>query len=147
MPTSFSPPAKQTVTQVPQPTTRTFSYLEIISRICSSVFCSATIICSPPPYPVAAGCPVGRGLVPRRVSLTNRAAGDKPPPYRSYFGRTGLGPSSLMRAVISVQTSAHFLPMAEDMLNISRRLPPTPTLSRISWAYSTRLFALRLPSR
>ena len=42
--TSFSPPAKQTVTQLPQPRTRTFWALPSIPRISARGFCSPVII-------------------------------------------------------------------------------------------------------
>jgi hypothetical protein len=44
MAASREPPAKQTVTQVPQPTTSTLFALPINDFISSNDFCSATII-------------------------------------------------------------------------------------------------------
>src|SRR5512135_327346 len=46
MPTSFSPPAKQTVTQVPQPTRSTLFAFSSLALISSNGFCSATIMLS-----------------------------------------------------------------------------------------------------
>ena len=71
----------------------------------------------------------------------------KTEPYAALFFdiRIGLGPSSLIFSVISVAYCAKRGPSLDDRLYIWARSPPTPTVSSIFWACSTRRRAIRLP--
>src|SRR3990172_94006 len=66
---------------------------------------------------------------------------------RAPWGRSGLGPSSAIRCVVSCISSANCLPMAEDRFTMLSRPGSNPICSINFLTCSTRRLAFTLPSR